>query len=107
MNELIEEVIEETRRLADRELTFEYESYVELVDKRQQLVDLISKGMLSVNDKQRIQQLKIWDNAILSRMQLLKEEANAALTRIQKSKKQQATYNPQTSHEGFMFDKKN
>jgi hypothetical protein len=107
MDELIKEILEETRRLADPEQTFNYECYVELVEKRQQLINYDSPGLLSAADKLQVRQLQEWDAAILRKMQLLQDEANEALIRIQNSKKNQTTYSTPASYEGFMFDKKN
>lgn len=106
MDNLIREVLAETIRLAESELDTGYEEFVALTDLRQKLVDEVqSRSSLSDGDKLLLRELAQYDEAIMSRMMALKQEAEHGIQRMNATKKQQNAYGLMGLGESIMFDK--
>lgn len=109
MDELLRQVLEETKLLSQSEQTFEYERFEQLVELRQSLTDLVDKhGGLSQDQKLVVREILSYDPIIMSYMQKHKDEATEGLNRIQSYKKQKAAYHQyQDSYDAMMFDQRN
>ncbi|MFC5653070.1 hypothetical protein ACFPYJ_28965 [Paenibacillus solisilvae] len=108
MNNLLHQILEETKLLCHPNLNTDYEQYVQLVELREALTSaLVSKPLLTPQNKEMIREIISCDPVILQHMQRLKDEANEGISRIRSYKKQKSAYDQQYSSEGFMFDKRN
>ncbi len=106
MEKLIKDVLAETIRLAESEPDIGYEAFVALTDIRQTLVDeVLSKRSLSDGEKLLLRELAQYDEAIMSRMMALKQEAEIGMQRTNATKKQQNAYGVMGHGESIMFDK--
>jgi len=107
MDDLLRQVLAETRLLSQRDESLEYERYVQLVDLRETLTSKIAdQEIVSVADKEMIKEILNYDSVILGIMQELKLEALEGLKKVQSFKKQKAAYDNAGDHESFMFDQR-
>jgi hypothetical protein len=108
MDELLLQVLAETKRLCESEPSDDYEQFVNLVELRQQLTDRIEEQEegLQPNQKLQMQQLLTYDSVIMREMQRLKDEAMDMIGRMNSSKKQYTAYNNKRTYDSFMFDKR-
>jgi len=111
MNELLERVILEAKRLSEFGDQCAYHEFVQLVELRQLLVEAFElekeKGDLSTKQKEEMLKLKRYDPIILKHMSRLKDEAQEGLVKLNQSKKQSAAYYQQPTYESILFDKRN
>lgn len=108
MNNLLQQILEETQLLCQPNPNTDYERYVQLVELRESLTSaLVSEPSLTPLNKQMIREIISCDPVILQHMQRLKDEANEGLNRIRSYKKQKSAYDQQYGSEGFMFDQRN
>ncbi|WP_342427306.1 hypothetical protein [Paenibacillus sp. FSL L8-0158] len=87
-------------------------SYMELsqyADQREKIsLKIISnQQQLTETDKKRIQQLTVFDEAILSKMESFKVEASEWLAKKGTIQDQQAAYNAKYTPDSLFFDKRN
>lgn len=107
MDNLIDRLLEETRKLGENPDQFGYEEFVALVELRQQLSDMISEqGKPMPLQQVRINELLPYEAIILSRMQHLKMEAQTEIERLQNTKRQHVAYHQLGATSSFMFDQK-
>lgn len=108
MDELIERVLVETKRMSVVGAVDEYEQFEDLIELRQQLADLVvsDRDTLSERQKAWIQEINSYDVAMLGEMQRLKDEASAGLNRMTLSKKQFAAYNQVDAYDSILMDKR-
>jgi hypothetical protein len=107
MDELIQQVLERVRELAKLGRDAGYEKFVELVEFRQVLTDLIAeKDNLTIYEKRMINEILSYDQQILGAMKFLKDEAEEGLGRIRSSRKQKTIYNQPDSYNSIMLDTK-
>jgi len=109
MYKQIEELLTETDRLAEEGDRYGYEAFVELVEKRQRLLDALERNREPLPDscKEMLRSIAEKDAVILAHMQRLKKEAEDGLVRLAQAKKQRAAYQAEGIAESFMFDKRN
>jgi hypothetical protein len=108
MDELLLQVLTETKRLCESEPSDDYEQFVNLVELRQQLTDRIEEQEegLKPNQMLQVQQLLTYDSGIMREMQRLKDEAMDKIGRMNSSKKQNTAYNNKGVYDSFMVDKR-
>ncbi|MFC4303432.1 hypothetical protein [Cohnella boryungensis] len=108
MNELIAEILMETKRLSSEDTAVDYERFEALVELRQRLTTLMEESQeeLPADQKAMIRELLTYDSVILSQMNKLKDEAESAINRMNTTKKQQAAYNQAGVYDSFLVDKK-
>jgi hypothetical protein len=106
MEQLIQEVLTESDRLARLAQPADYEAYVELTELREALAEEV-QGRYTISDVERalLNSISQYDEIILGHMKTLMQEAAAGIQRINSSKKQKAGYGNTSSHESIMFDK--
>lgn len=108
MDELLRQVLLETKLLSQSEQTFDYERFEKLVDLRQVLTDSVGNGEgLSAEQKRLVREILTYDPIIMGYMNKLKEEAMEGLNKIHTFKKQKAAYGSQDFFDSMMFDKRN
>ncbi|OXS55889.1 hypothetical protein B1A99_21935 [Cohnella sp. CIP 111063] len=108
MDQLIEEILLETKRLGNEEIASDYEQFEALVERRQELTELVEerRAELTVTQKAIIRELLTYDSLILAKMNRLKDEAESSIRRMNETKKQQAAYNHAGVYDSFLMDKK-
>lgn len=84
MDKMLEHLLSETARLAEEGGNCEYEAFVQLVELRQQMLDLLEQYQepLPEEYKQKLRLLAEKDAVILEHMQRLKKEAEEGLARL-------------------------
>ncbi|MFB9276278.1 hypothetical protein [Cohnella cellulosilytica] len=106
MEQLIQEVLTESDRLARLAQPADYETYVELTELREALAaEVHERSAISEVERALLGSISQYDEIILGHMQTLMQEAAAGIQRINSSKKQKAGYGNAGSHESIMFDK--
>lgn len=106
MDNIIEQILIETRLLSQQDQVFPYERYEQLVEMRQALTDICAQRAFSQAEKQCVQEILSYDSAVLEHMQQLKEQAMMGISRINTFKKQRTAYDNYGITESFMMDKK-
>jgi hypothetical protein len=107
MDDLLVSVLEKVKYLAKAGREAGYEEFVELVELRQALTDLVlDKGNLTPHVKMIVDEILSYDPQILAAMKALKDEAEEGLSRIHSSRKQRSLYNQQEAYDSIMFDAK-
>lgn len=106
MDNIVEQLLAETRVLSQQEGNFPYERYEDLVDIREAVIQRIAQSLLSEVEQKYMQEIATYEMVILSRMEALKDEAMLGLGRMNASKKQRTAYDTQGMNESFMLDKR-
>lgn len=96
----------ETRSIVDEISTVQYERLVDLVNLREQLlIELQSEMKLSMEEQNLLNDLKNYDEFIMSRMQQLKDEAEMGLAKFHQSRQQKQIYEKSYIAESMFYDK--
>ncbi|WP_219834393.1 flagellar protein FliT [Paenibacillus sp. R14(2021)] len=108
MDNLLQQVLVETKYLSETGQSEDYERFEQLVELRQLLTDRIAGEVeLSVEHKKLVQAILQYDASIMGHMDRLKNEAASALVRLQAFKKQKNAYKHNDHMDAFMMDKRN
>ncbi len=108
MDQLLELVLTESRRLSQEGARAGYEAFVELTELRDHLLTMVedSKPSLTTDQKVAIRELLQMDPIIMEHMLELKNEAKLGLLRIQHSQKQKDAYQAPSVTDSIMFDQR-
>lgn len=106
MDDLLRRVLDESRRLSELGKEAGYESFVQLVDLRDQLVKAIGDQELSDEHRRQLRKLQTYESVLLSHMSELLKEAEEGMRSIRTSKVQQQAYQQSAPYESMLFDKK-
>jgi hypothetical protein len=106
LDELLDQVLEETRRLSEEGPQAGYEAFVRLTDLRERMMEVLADQQLQLTEKQKamLRCLLELDPVILRHMETLKRQAEEGLRRIRQSGKQRNAYQPQYDVGSIMFD---
>ena len=106
MEQLIQEILKESDRLAKLAEPADYEAYVELTELRQVLAEEVqNRDTITEAEKALLSSISQYDEIILGHMQMLMQEAAASIQKINDSRKQKESYGNVGTHESIMFDK--
>jgi len=102
----LDSLLAESKRLGELGKDAGYESFIRLVEMRDQLVQAISGYELTDEQKRKLLELQAHDAVLLRHMNELKREAEKGLQSIRNSRIQQQAYQSNTPYESMLFDKK-
>jgi len=106
MDELLHQVISESKRLSELGREAGYESFVRLVGLRDQLIEAMRGRELTDGQREKLRELQACESVLLGHMQDLKREAEERLRSIRASKIQQRAYQAKAPTESMLFDRR-
>lgn len=106
MDELLLRVLSESKRISELGRDAGYESFVSLIELREQLVEAVRGGELTDYQREMLRELQTYESNLLLHMNDLKREAEQALRSIRNSKVQQRVYQAHTSTGSILFDRR-
>ncbi|WP_041853731.1 hypothetical protein [Thermobacillus composti] len=106
MDELLLQLLSESRRLSEMGRDAGYESFVNLVELRQQLVEAIRGRNLTDRQQAMLRELQTYESILLGHMNDLMKEAEEALRSIRTSKIQQRGYQAYSPAGSMLFDRR-
>ena len=106
MDELLEQVLSESKRLGELGRDAGYESFVRLIELRERLVEAMHGRELTDGQREKLRELQTCESILLEAMNDLKREAEEALRSIRASRVQQRGYQAYSSIESMLFDRR-
>ncbi|GKU76814.1 hypothetical protein [Paenibacillus sp. L3-i20] len=107
MDENITHLLNETKRMIERIDMIDEDDLNELLELRDDVISKLSSiSPLSLDEKEMLQEIRQYDNAIIGRMEFLKEEASQGLAKLKASQMQKNMYEQLSPSESYFIDRK-
>jgi hypothetical protein len=110
MDELVSQLAEVTNRLVERIEQVTEEEILIFLDERDSVIDRMKLDQISENDRNRyrprVMDILQHDQRILSRLNLLRNEAMEGISKLEAGKRQKTGYDTTYSHDSIYFDRK-